>query len=180
MGALSSNPVLQILDNCKEIKQGVKYPEGLMQFKGDDWQAYYHCHPNNSEISHLFEEEHGHFHIFTKLAEQQGSWAHLIALSMDSMGQPLRWFTVNHWVTGEKWLEADRLISRLNNAAYMEQTSLVNKWLLVMLAAYKPEITDLLLKRDKLLEGQDKEVFLNDKEIYLLTEQSIRLEDKFK
>ena len=180
MGRLNSNPVLQIINQCEEIKQEVKYPEGLLQFEGNNWQAFYHIHTNNASINHLFEGEHGHFHIFAKVSEQPAAWSHVAALSMDLMGQPLRWFMVNHWVTGEKWVGASILIEKLNEIFLSEKNALVQKWLLAMLVVYKQEVTSLLKARDKLLESQDKELFLKDKEIYLLTEKAIKLEDKFK
>ena len=32
---------------------------------------------------------------------------HVVAISMDSKGRPLRLFTTNRWVTGETWYRAD-------------------------------------------------------------------------
>jgi hypothetical protein len=31
---------------------------------------------------------------------------HLVALSLDARGLPLRWFVTNRWVTGGQWADA--------------------------------------------------------------------------
>lgn len=179
MGEQNSNPVLQLFDSNIEIQQKKKYPEGLLQCNDTGWRAYYHCHDNKDDISHLFETEHGHFHIFVRLTEQPESWTHVVALSIDEMGQPLRWFMVNHWVTGETWLDAPLLLAQLHDIPFMEQNTLLEQWLLSMLALYKNEIKGLLALRDdalntELADGNIKQ----DKEYYLLSEQEIKLQNK--
>ena len=179
MGEQGSNPVLQLFDSNLDIQQKKKYPEGFLQFNGTGWRAYYHCHATKEDINHLFEAEHGHFHIFIRLTEHPESWAHVVALSIDEMGQPLRWFTVNHWVTGETWLGAPLLLRQLHGIPFMEQNRLLEQWLLSMLALYKNEINELLALRDvaldiKLTDGDVKQ----DREYYLLSEQEIKLQNK--
>jgi len=178
MGEINSNPVLQVLDGLDTISKEVKYPEGLLQFKGGDWQAFYHCHSNTSDIQHLFDNEHGHFHIFVKVAEDKDEWSHAVALSMNNMGQPLRWFMVNHWVTAGVWLEASLLSKKLDEIAYSKQDTLLTKWLLSMLTIYKNELSGMLNKRDQAIGSANQASFLQDKQHYLLAEQSIYLEQK--
>jgi len=179
MGEQKTNPVLQAIDNSPEIEQEKKYPEGLLQFKDKNWQAFYHCHSTAKDIQHLFETEHGHFHIFVKVSEQPVKWSHVVALSMDELGQPLRWFMVNHWVSGETWLESNLFDDLLKYIPYKDQDSVLAQWLMVMLDLYKPEIKELLKKRDAALSGLDSEQCLKDRALYLLAEKNINLKEKF-
>ena len=178
MGQQESNPVLQVLSNTLDIEQKRKYPEDLLQFNGMGWRAYYHCHSNKDDINHLFEAEHGHFHIFIRLTEKPVTWTHVVSLSIDDMGQPLRWFMVNHWVTAEDWLAAPLLSEKLQNIPFAEQNTLLEQWLLSMVALFKNEIMGLLISRDKVLEINGTEGYRQDRQHYLLAEQAIHLQDK--
>ena len=175
MGEQQTNPVLQILNGSEHIERDVKYPKDLLRFNQTQWRAYYHCHSNDNDIQHLFNEEHGHFHIFAPI-DKTNSWSHLVALSIDSMGQPLRWFMVNHWVCGETWLDADSLQQSMENIPFAKQTTVIEKWLLSMVAVFQTEITSLLNKRDNIVNNNDQ--FKKNKSYYLLAEQKVNLQNK--
>jgi len=179
MGEQNLNPVLLCLSNNLQIQAQKKYPEGLLQFNETGWRAYYHCHANKDDINHLFEEEHGHFHLFVRHTEHPESWSHVVALSMDDMGQPLRWFMVNHWVTGETWLTAPLLSAQLHDIPLTEQNTLLEQWLLSMLALYKDDINALLVLRDHSLNIKHSHGDIKqDREYYLLSELAIKLQHK--
>ena len=182
MGEQSSNPVLQLLDSSLAIEQNKKYPQGFLQFNDMGWRAYYHCHANNEAINHLFEAEHGHFHIFARLSENPETWSHVAALSIDDMGQPLRWFMVNHWVTGETWLNAPLLLKQIQHIPFNEQSSLLERWILSILAVHEDEINQLLVLRDQGLTNSNSldiaEELKQDRSFYLLAEQAINLQNK--
>ncbi len=178
MGEQNSNPVLQVIQDNPHIQQEVKYPAGLLKFNHSGWRAFYHCHSNQNDIQHLFEAEHGHFHIFTPVADQPDTWSHLVALSIDDLGQPLRWFMVNHWVSGEVWLTADLLEQQMQKAPFAKQTSILEQWLLSMLVVYQAEIVSLLRQRDSIIESQNDNTCKQDRGLYLLVEQEIHLQNK--
>ena len=182
-----TNPVLEVIDI--PVVENKKYPSDLLNFNQLGWRAYYHCHPASRAGNHRFKGEHGHFHIFLRLKEKlsdEEEWSHLVALAMDNMGQPLGWFTVNHWVTGEKWLDADVLSKHLEKIPYdkfeditSSKTTLVEVWLLSLLAMSRDKVKDVLFARDNKLKqlysdrtGVDVK---QSKDIYLLSEQSINL-----
>ena len=186
MAELESNPVLQVIDLAKPLQVNKKYPTGLLQFNQTGWRAYYHCHPASRAGNHRFKGEHGHFHIFVRLenpADKTEKWSHLAALAMDNMGQPLGWFTVNQWVTGETWQSAATLIPLLKGVPYDKQTSLIEGWLLSLVVLSRDVIIQALQMRDMLLEkrqlSSSKEDYdiKQDKELYLLSETSINLQD---
>lgn len=181
MAEAETNPVLQIINPDTPLEENKKYPAGLLQFNQSGWRAYYHCHPSTRTGNHRFKGEHGHFHIFVRINNDPETWSHLVALAMDNMGQPMGWFTVNHWVTGETWQDAEVLINQLKVIPFDTQTTLIERWLLSLLVLNKDKITDILYTRDKLIKEQqltntDKDV-KQDKGIYLLSETPLNLKE---
>lgn len=179
MAEAETNPVLQIINPDAPLEENKKYPPGLLQFNQSGWRAYYHCHPSTRTGNHRFEGEHGHFHIFVRCQNEPEVWSHLVALAIDNMGQPMGWFTVNHWVTGETWQDAEVLINQLKAIPFDTQTTLIERWLLSLLELNKNKITAVLYTRDKLIEEQqladtNKDIKL-DKDIYLLSETTLNL-----
>lgn len=170
-----TNPVISILPDSGVVKANQKYPRPMMTFSGIGLRAYYHCHTSDSRP----EMEHGHFHIFLKVDNEQ--WSHLAGLSMDRMGQPIQWFTVNRWVTGETWNTAEILAIFFNQLleSKTRNSDLVERWLLAMLGFYQQTINHLLEKRDQRLEelaqGEDIETTLKDHNIYDLSQSTVNL-----
>lgn len=123
---------------------------------------YYHVHAAGSRD----EDEHGHFHLFlhrTQLPEglepkvwpPQGEDAkahvtHLIGLSIDKIGIPRAWFTVNRFVTNEFLYPAEVMIEHLPafNVDHTAEDDCVNRFVTAMVALYREEIAELLRERD--------------------------------
>ena len=109
---------------------------------------YYHCHRQPRL-------EHGHFHIFVNDREP-GSFMHLAALSLSAKGEPLRWFSTNAWVTGEHLQPADKVVALL--ATFQVQThgrlAPISRWLSAMVQLFRPQLEQLLLRRDVLMQRQ--------------------------
>lgn len=180
MAEAETNPVLQIIDTELPLEENKKYPPGLLQFNHMGWRAYYHCHPATRAGNHRFVGEHGHFHIFIRSQNAPEVWSHLVALAMDNMGQPMGWFTVNHWVTGETWQDAEILINQLGEIPFDRQTTLVERWILSLLELNRDKIADVLSERDKLIKEQQaadlSRDIKQDRGIYLLSETVLNLE----
>ena len=179
MAEAKTNPVLEIIDKDNPLEENKKYPAKLLQFNQTGWRAYYHCHPAARAGNHRFKGEHGHFHIFVRIQNKPEKWSHMIALAMDNMGQPLGWFTVNHWVTGEEWESARVLTGYLNNIPYDKPESLVERWLLSLLGLSCDTVSTLIHERDNILNQheitiKEQEVKQN-KALYLLSETPINL-----
>lgn len=187
MAEANTNPVLQVINPDIPLKENKKYPPGLLQFNDSGWRAYYHCHPASRAGNHRFKGEHGHFHLFVRLKKASGSdqaqWAHLAALAMDNMGQPLGCFTVNHWVTGESWASSKVLNKKLENIPILDidknKYTLVERWLLSFMAACSDKIRTILHQRDELLQQKQSERTASDvkadKDIYLLSEIPVNI-----
>jgi Domain of unknown function (DUF6969) len=82
--------------------------------------------------------------------EEPDAWSHLVAIAMDGGGKPLRFFTTNRWVTGETWYPAGDVAAMLDRFAIAPAppTPLLNRWVTAMIGLYKPQLADLLAKRD--------------------------------
>ena len=169
------NPVITVLPDNGVLEFDRKYPQPMLTFSGLGLRAYYHCHTSASRP----EIEHGHFHVFIKTDNEE--WSHLAGLSMDNLGQPIQWFTVNHWVTGEKWITADILERQLEKLLMgnKHELMLVEKWLLAMLEFYQQSLNHLLQERDQkinsLLAQKKLEAVLKDHVIYDLSQTKINL-----
>ncbi|WP_297366554.1 DUF6969 family protein [Acidocella sp.] len=135
------------------------------------WRFYYHTH----NAAQRPRAEHGHFHIF--VPAPAGRFSHLIALSVDDKGLPLRLFTTNRWVTGETWQNAETLIAQLANPALSHAAPRdVGQWLSALLSLYRDEITALLRARDARL-GADV-TRLDDRRLRLPSRRRITLAHK--
>jgi hypothetical protein len=170
--AESSNPVLATLPSDAAVETERKYPAERYCFGGAGLSAYYHCHGADNRPA----DEHGHFHLFVQLDHQ---WSHLAALSMDRQGQPLQWFSVNLWVTGETWSDPDKLIAALDQLEDKASLSLTEQWLLAMTRFYRATLEHLLVQRDQQLEtlrnGRDLDTVWQDRQIYTLSSLNINL-----
>lgn len=184
MAEAETNPVLEVIDI--PLLENKKYPPEFLTFNQLGWRAYYHCHPSSRAGNHRFKGEHGHFHIFVRLknsSSDEEEWSHLVALAMDNLGQPLGWFSVNHWVTGEKWQAAESLIKYLDEIPYEQddETILVETWLLSLLALSRDKVKNVLFERDNTLnkiQTKKPEVDMKqNRDIYLLSEKAINLMD---
>lgn len=175
----NSNIVWEILRQSDTFYQWDHYPKGDVFDSETHSQYYYHAHDPESSARM---PEHGHFHLFLRREGMpthiqpkslQSAWldpnnpddlCHLIAISMDQHGKPLRLFTVNRWVTGEIWYDANAVIELLDYFAidHSWPSWPTNIWLTQMVKQYKPQITQLILQRDaKLRAWQQQHPNLN-------------------
>jgi hypothetical protein len=179
--ALESNPVLELLQNVVQFELDHKYPADPLSFAHDHWRAYYHSHVSPISVN----GEHGHFHFFCRVAEtgvKSEDWTHVAGLSIDMQGQPLMWFTVNQWVTGDAWVPAEDLFNRLELSLLPKNEGLLLRWTMTMLCLYRDELRELLIFRDrKILSMQQKNTeqnILQSRSIYELSSSSINVLDK--
>lgn len=143
------------------------YPKGDRIDRQTGAQYFYHCH--REDIEH---EEHGHFHCFLRYKHIPKSikptplddWkkyldnpmTHIVAISMDRYGQPIRLFTVNRWVTSEIWYDAEH-IPKFTKRYKMTLTDdpywqILDKWVEAMVFIFAPQIAWLHVQRDKIMQ----------------------------
>jgi hypothetical protein len=121
------------------------YPQGDVFDPASNAQWFYHCHPAEEGAV-----EHGHFHCFLRPDGPGGPIHHLAAIGVDGQGRLLRLFTVNQWVVGDDWADAESTIALLQgfDMQMPRPSYLVNRWLTAIFVAYQAEIADLIRQRD--------------------------------
>ncbi len=185
------NVVGEVLKGQGKFIKMDHYPKGDVFDRDSHAQYYYHAHRDG---------EHGHFHTFLRqpgmppgvvpIPEAAGrNWpagdkalSHLVAISMDRYGQPIRLFTTNRWVTGEAWHKADDVCAMLErfviDHAYPSWPT--NRWITAMMRLFRPQIEALIHERDALLadwatEHPDTDVF-EDRRLETISEIPVDIE----
>ena len=153
-------------------------------------QYYYHAHAEEDGRTPDF----GHFHAFVHESSPrvevpvqpdiaEASVSHLIGISMARDGLPTKLFTTNRWVTGERWLPAERLVALLPQFVVVGASGdYVSEWITSMVVLFRPVITDLLIERDSTLASRqrshpDIDVF-EDRRCAITSEREISLQDR--
>ncbi len=144
------------------------YPKGDRIDRQTGAQYFYHCHRENFEST-----EHGHFHCFLRYKHipkhikptPLDDWdkhidnpmTHIIAISMNNLGQPIRLFTVNRWVSSEIWYDAKhasnfikRFDMTLTDDPYWQ---ILDQWVESMLHLFAPQIAWLYTTRDAAIKS---------------------------
>lgn len=154
------------------------YPPGDEIDSNSGYRYYYHTHDNRG----WQKREHGHFHLFQ---ENTARFHHMIALSVNEHGLPVRLFTTNRWVTGERWAAANSVCQEARNFHIDESGpfATLNRWLNAMTKLYRPLILQLLHARDARVQtavqqGRDRERFLDDRRIHVLSQSPISLMER--
>ena len=138
-------------------------------------QFFYHCHRSDGA-------EHGHVHLFRHATRNgrrrrrsdppRGEPSHLIAIGLDARGLPVSLFTVNRWVTGGHWFDADttlRLVRGFDMRDVLDQGAAC-RWISGFVRMYEPVIARLLAARDRRLARRaDGAGALEDRRIEVLS-----------
>ena len=85
--------------------------------------------------------------------------SHLIAISMNRAGYPINLFTTNRWITADNWYTADDVIKMLDRFEMdLSWPSWpVNIWVTSMLRLFRPQIVELVRKRDAAVANWQKQ-----------------------
>ena len=157
------NLVGELLSDVETFYEWDHYPKGDVYDRESHSQYYYHAHPQDQRPG-----EHGHFHTFlrpkgmpkgirpAKVADykppklKNDALSHLIGISMDKHGVPIRIFSTNRWVTGEIWYRAADVIRLLD---YFEMDLAqpswpLNRWITGMMRLFRPQIVEAIHERD--------------------------------
>ena len=190
-----ANVVGEILKGQGTFMEWNHYPEGDVHDTDTHSQYYYHAHRGG-------ENEHGHFHTFLRQPgmphgvepvsyDGEETWphgkdalSHLIAISMDAYGVPIRLFTTNRWVTGEAWYWAQDVIAMLDLFLidHADPSWPTNRWLSAMLRLFQPQIVALVEARDEALakwrnKHPERDVF-EDRELEITSGLDIFVEEQ--
>ena len=143
------------------------YPDGDIVDPETHSQYFYHAHRPG---------EHGHFHTFLKPEaipakckpaplpdrttpeEEPHTFCHLVGISMDKHGLPIRVFTTNLWLTEDTWYAADDVCAMLDRFEIdIAQPSWpANRWISKMFRLFRPQMIEVLHQRDAKMEALAK------------------------
>ncbi|NKB60023.1 MAG: hypothetical protein GKS00_27235 [Alphaproteobacteria bacterium] len=160
------NIVGELIKNIDTFYEWNHYPDGDVYDNITHSQYYYHAHPPEERPG-----EHGHFHTFIRPdgmpegmspaavpdyeppEDPDDALSHIVAISTDSAGLPIKLFTTNRWVTGEVWYTAadvHRLIDRFQ-IDHAQPSWPVNLWVSSMVRLFDPQIRALVAERDRVV-----------------------------
>jgi hypothetical protein len=164
LGKTNDNIVGELLKGSGTFYEWNHYPDGDVYDHDTHSQYYYHAHAAGERPG-----EHGHFHTFLRPKgmpadiqpaqvpdyeapeDPDDALSHLVAISMDPKGFPIKLFTTNRWVTGEVWYTAAdvcRLLP-LFSIDHAQPSWPVNIWISNMVVLFRPQIRVLVQERDK-------------------------------
>ncbi len=137
-----------LFEGVSSVEAWEHFPPGDVHDPQSGGQWFYHCHPAEEGSA-----EHGHFHCFVRPQGPDGPIHHLASIGVDREGRPLRIFTVNQWVVGDQWADAEATIALLPrfDMQMPRPSYLVNRWLTALFVAFEPEIAELIRARDRAL-----------------------------
>jgi hypothetical protein len=172
------------LAGASDFVQFRHYPKNDLVDIDSGYEMYYHAHPlGESDKSKNL--EHGHFHLFQRDLDEPNKFTHLIAISLNQQGLPIKLFTTNQWVTGETIREVKKLKLvladfRVNTKGRMAPLA---RWVSGLVHIFHDEAIDLLRVRDQKMKklsgsGKDKNFFLEDRKHHVLSEVRVNLINK--
>ncbi|MGB0629171.1 MAG: DUF6969 family protein [Alphaproteobacteria bacterium] len=173
------------------------YPTGDVYDHVSHAQFYYHAHPQE-----LRSGEHGHFHTFLrangipggirpvalpdyeKPSDPNDDLSHLIAVSMDPTGLPIRLFSTNRWVTGETWYRADDVCKMVDlfDIDHAQPSWPVNRWITAILRLFHPQVVALIRARDARVKewatSKDTENAYEDRDLEITALVDVSIDDQ--
>jgi hypothetical protein len=163
-----------------DLESWCHYPGEDVRDASTQLRFYYHCHPQSGSLP----GEHGHFHVFVDSGGPRSrECSHLVAIALDAYGLPVRFFTVNRWVTGERWLSAldlERRLASLPSSAEpalpIEPQEQLVLFVRALLRYFRPQLFAVLASRDARTMGWRDADFENRRR-YRLSECPISLFD---
>lgn len=143
----------RLLGPTGEFVEWAHYPQPDAISPVTGWRFYYHAHAARQRLG----GEHGHFHVFVpppRGKAMAGRFSHLVGISVDARGLPLRLFTTNRWVTDEVWQAAGALERQLRRPGLRgAEPADVARWLDDLLVLFADDIVSLLRARDRRMMG---------------------------
>ncbi|MDA0229207.1 MAG: hypothetical protein O3B21_03360 [Proteobacteria bacterium] len=166
------NVVGEILRHQGMFYRWDHYPKGDVYDRQSHAQYFYHAHSVGGR-----DPEHGHFHTFMRAKgmargvkpinrPDRSAWptgtdalSHIIGISMDAKGMPIRLFTTNRWVTGEAWYKARDVVKMIGlySIDHVQPSWPSNRWVSGMVRLFWPQIIVLIQARDLCIQAWEKQ-----------------------
>lgn len=183
-----------VLGRHAHFEEWAHYPMHDAVDTSSGYRYYYHAHEARQRIH----GEHGHFHVFGPVPKKgrrdrpsadgimgtSSDYTHIIGISVDDRGFPLRLFTTNQWVTNERWLPARLVIETLHqlDLSHAKPTRL-SRWVEATTRLFSLQIAALLYWRDVRIESKTRHIELSrllaDRRTHILSQCRIDLASQF-
>ncbi len=118
------------------------------------------------------------------MLEREDKLSHLVAISMDRFGGPIALFTTNRWVTAENWYAAEDVCAMVDRFRidHAQPSWATNRWVSAMFRLFRPQIVELVERRDAVVaewqkEHPDGDVF-EDRKLGLPSRVEISLDEQ--
>ena len=121
---------------------------------------------------------------YEKPADPNDDLTHLIAISMDPTGLPIRLFSTNRWVTGETWYRGDDVCNLIDRFEidHAQPSWPVNKWVSAMLQLFHPQVVALIRARDirvkEWAEAKQPENAYEDRDLEITAVVDVSIDDQ--
>ena len=157
------------------------YPANDCTDPASGFEFYYHAHTRDE----MSANEHGHFHVFRRDANKADKFFHLIGISLDARGLPIKLFTTNAWVTGEAMAPGATVAKAAQQFGVKAhgRAAPIARWLTALIQLYATDIAELARERDEKLDrltnvGQSKKVLQQDRRVRVLSQRRINVLNK--
>ncbi|MDE2128659.1 MAG: hypothetical protein KGJ74_03215 [Betaproteobacteria bacterium] len=179
-----------VLGRHAQFEEWAHYPAGDAVDRASGYSFYYHAH----EARQRMRGEHGHFHVFgpapttgrhrTPAAGAAPRYLHIVGISVDDRGFPLRLFTTNQWVTDERWLPAAVVIATLHKLDLRHaRPARLARWVEATTRLFSVQIAALLHRRDARVEDKARHIarerLLADRRTHILSQCRVDLASQF-
>ncbi len=177
--ASSGTPLCQAaLCGARDFVEWAHYPANDCTDAHSGFEFYYHAHTRDE----MSAGEHGHFHVFRRDANKADKFFHVIGISLDAKGLPIKLFTTNAWVTGEAMVPAATVAKAAQQFSVKAhgRAAPIARWVTALMQLYGMEIAELARQRDEKLDqltsaGQSKKILQQDRRVRVLSQRRINV-----
>ena len=166
------------LCGARDFVEWAHYPANDCTDAGSGFEFYYHAHARDE----MSADEHGHFHVFRRDPLRTDKFFHVIGVSLDVRGLPIKLFTTNAWVTGETMAPAARVTKAARQFGIKAhgRAAPIVRWLTALMQLYSTEIAELTRERDEKVDrlastGRSKTILLQDRRVRVLSQRRVNV-----
>ena len=179
-----------VLGKHTHFEEWAHYPQNDAVDTHTGYRFYYHAHAARERML----GEHGHFHVFgpapissrrsSAIPEHGPDYSHIVGISVDERGFPIRLFTTNRWVTAEQWLPAPSVIRSMHGLDLgCARPVRVARWVQDVARLFAVQIAAIVRHRDDRLARRachtDVERLLEDRRSHILSQCRVDLAKQF-
>ena len=179
-----------VLGKHTQFEEWAHYPQNDAVDANTRYRFYYHAHA----ASERMRGEHGHFHVFgpapisrrpsNAIAKPGSDYTHIVGISVDERGFPIRLFTTNRWVTAEQWLPAASVIRSMHRLDLGRTRPLrAARWVQGVVRLFPVQIAAIIRHRDDRIARKachtDLERLFEDRRSHILSQCRVDLAKQF-